>query len=123
MRHHDYREEPSVRFSPDKTMVFFTSNLFGASYVFGVEVKKAENPAAADVKDTAELGQQWKRLRSMGSRLTVQKTEGRGLRPGLLIYVVMTTGAAVGSTGALRRRMAAEMRVMMRPTGRGSIKV
>ena len=24
-----------VRFSPDKTMVFFTSNLFGASYVFG----------------------------------------------------------------------------------------
>ena len=112
-----------MRFSPDKTMVFFTSNLFGASYVFGVEVKKAENPAAADVKDTAELGQQWKRLRSMGSRLTVQKTEGRGLRPGLLIYVVMTTGAAVGSTGALRRRMAAEMRVMMRPTGRGSIKV
>jgi hypothetical protein len=31
-----------------------------ASYVFGVEVKKAENPAAADVKDTAELGRQWK---------------------------------------------------------------
>lgn len=56
MSHHDYREEPNVRFSPDKTMVFFASNLFGASYVFGVEVKKAENPAAADVKDTAELG-------------------------------------------------------------------
>jgi hypothetical protein len=37
-------------------MVFFTSNLFGASYVFVVEVKKAENPAAADVKDTAKLG-------------------------------------------------------------------
>jgi hypothetical protein len=46
--------------SPDKTIVFFTSNLFGASYVFGVEVKKAENPVAADVKDTAELGRQWK---------------------------------------------------------------
>jgi oligogalacturonide lyase len=56
MTHHDYREEPNVRFAPDKTMVFFTSNLFGASYVFGVEVKKAENPAAADVKDTAEPG-------------------------------------------------------------------
>jgi uncharacterized membrane protein YphA (DoxX/SURF4 family) len=54
---------------------------------------------------------------------TVQKTEGRGLHPGLLIYVVMTAGAAVGSTGALRRRMAAEMRVMRRPTGRGSMKV
>jgi hypothetical protein len=49
---------PNVRFSADETMVFFTSNLFGASYVFGVEVKKAENPAAADVKDTAELGRQ-----------------------------------------------------------------
>ena len=47
-----------MRFSPDKTMVFFTSNLFGASYVFGVEVKKAENAAAADVKDTAKLGRQ-----------------------------------------------------------------
>jgi hypothetical protein len=45
------------------------------------------------------------------------KTEARGLRPGLLIHVVVTTGAAVGSTGALRRRMAAEMRVMIRPTG------
>lgn len=41
-------------------MVFFTSNLFGASYVFGVEVKKAENPAAADVKDMVELGPQCK---------------------------------------------------------------
>jgi oligogalacturonide lyase len=29
--HHDYREEPNVRFSLDKTMAFFTSNLFGAS--------------------------------------------------------------------------------------------
>src|SRR5271165_4407446 len=34
-----------------------------------------------------------RRLRSMGSRMTVQKTEGRGLRPGLLIYVVMTAGS------------------------------
>jgi len=50
-------------------------------------------------------------------------SKGRGLRPGLLIYVVMIAGAAVGSTGALRRRMAAEMRVMIRPTGRGSMKV
>jgi oligogalacturonide lyase len=56
MSYHDYREEPAVRFSPDKTMVFFTSNLFGASYVFGVEVKKAENPAAADVKDHGGVG-------------------------------------------------------------------
>jgi len=49
--------------------------------------------------------------------------KGRGLRPGILIYVVMTAGAAVGSTGALRRRIAAEIRVMIRPTGRGSMKV
>jgi oligogalacturonide lyase len=33
MSHHDYREEPNVRFSPDKTMVLFTSHLFGASYL------------------------------------------------------------------------------------------
>ena len=45
-----------MRFSPDKTMVFFPSNLIGASDVFGVDVKKTEYPAAADVKDTAERG-------------------------------------------------------------------
>jgi len=109
-----------VRFSPDKTMVLFTCNRFGASHVFGAEVKKAEKPAAADVKNTAAV-------EAAGSgawdRLTGQKTEGWGLRPGPLIYVVMTAGAAAGSTGTLRRRMAAEMRVMIRPTGMGSIKV
>jgi oligogalacturonide lyase len=57
---------PDVRAAPDKTMVSFTSNLFGASYVFGVDVKKAENPAAGDVKDTIELAPQWKpQARSM----------------------------------------------------------
>ena len=37
-------------------MVFFTSNLFGASYVFGVEVKKAENPAAAECEGHGGAG-------------------------------------------------------------------
>ncbi len=57
MSHHYYREEPNVRFSPDKTMVFFTSNMFGPSYLFGVEVAKA-----ADMKDavsTPELAKKW----------------------------------------------------------------
>jgi oligogalacturonide lyase len=45
MSHHDYREEPNVRFSPDKTMVLFTSDLFGASQVFGVEVEAAGSGA------------------------------------------------------------------------------
>jgi oligogalacturonide lyase len=41
MAKHNYKLEPNVRFSPDKTMVIFTSNMFGPSYVFGVEVAKA----------------------------------------------------------------------------------
>jgi oligogalacturonide lyase len=44
MSHHAYKLEPNVRFSPDKSMVFFTSNMFGPSYVFGVETAKAVNP-------------------------------------------------------------------------------
>jgi hypothetical protein len=40
-----------------------------------------------------------------------------------LNYLVMTAEAAAAWTEALRRRMAAEMRVMRRPTGRGSMKV
>ncbi|HEV2325330.1 MAG TPA: oligogalacturonate lyase family protein [Terracidiphilus sp.] len=59
MSHHYYREEPNVRFSPDKSLVIFTSNMFGPSYVFGVEVAKAVNPPADEVKSTPELAKQW----------------------------------------------------------------
>ena len=45
MSWHYYREEPNVRFSPDKKLVIFTSNMFGPSYVFGAEVEKAVDPA------------------------------------------------------------------------------
>jgi len=59
MAHHDYRLEPNVRFSPDKKMVFFTSNMFGSSYVFGVEVDKAVNPKPEDILSTPELGKRF----------------------------------------------------------------
>ncbi len=58
MSHHNYRAEPNVRFSPDKKYVFFTSNMFGPSYIFGVEVAKAANPPAAEVQSTPELATQ-----------------------------------------------------------------
>lgn len=41
MAKHNYKLEPNVRFSPDNKMVIFTSNMYGPSYVFGVEVEKA----------------------------------------------------------------------------------
>jgi oligogalacturonide lyase len=59
MSHHYYREEPNVRFSPDKKLVIFTSNMFGPSYVFGVEVAKAMNPPASDVVSTPELAKRF----------------------------------------------------------------
>jgi oligogalacturonide lyase len=59
MAHHYYREEPNVRFSPDKTLVLFTSNMFGPSYVFAVEVEKAVNPPAEDVQVTPELARKF----------------------------------------------------------------
>jgi oligogalacturonide lyase len=58
MSHHNYREEPNVRFSPDKKLVIFTSNMFGPSYVFGVEVAKAD-PGATDVESTPDLARQF----------------------------------------------------------------
>ena len=58
MSHHNYREEPNVRFSPDKKLVIFTSNMFGPSYVFGAEVAKAD-AAATDVQSTPELARQF----------------------------------------------------------------
>jgi oligogalacturonide lyase len=55
MAHHNYRLEPNVRFTPDKRMVIFTSNMFGPSYVLGVEVEKAQNPNPSEVVSTPEL--------------------------------------------------------------------
>ena len=46
MAHHNYRLEPNVRFSPDSKLIFFTSNMFGPSYIFAVEVEKAAAGAA-----------------------------------------------------------------------------
>jgi len=59
MAHHAYKLEPNVRFSPDKSMVFFTSNMFGPSYVFGVETAKAVNPPASEVLSTPALGEKF----------------------------------------------------------------
>lgn len=41
MSRHNYKLEPNVSFSPDQKMVIFRSNMFGETYVFGVEVEKA----------------------------------------------------------------------------------
>jgi oligogalacturonide lyase len=59
MAHHNYRAEPNVRFSPDKKLVFFTSNMFGPSYIFGVEVAKAINPPASDIQSTPDLARKY----------------------------------------------------------------
>jgi oligogalacturonide lyase len=59
MEHHNYHEEPNVRFTPDNKMVIFTGNMFGPSYVFGVEIDKAVDPPAADVMSTTELAKKF----------------------------------------------------------------
>jgi len=56
MAHHNYRLEPNVRFSPDKKLVIFTSNMFGSSYVLGVEVDKAVGAQPSEIFSTPELG-------------------------------------------------------------------
>jgi len=55
MAQHNYKLEPNVRFSPDKSLVIFTSNMFGASYVFGVETAKATDAKAGEVLSTPQL--------------------------------------------------------------------
>lgn len=46
MSKHNYKLEPNVRFSPDKKLVIFTSNMLGPSYIFAVEVNKSAGAAA-----------------------------------------------------------------------------
>lgn len=59
MSYHNYRLEPNVRFSPDKKLVIFTSNMFGPSFVFGVEVEKAVNPDPSAIHSTPALASQF----------------------------------------------------------------
>jgi oligogalacturonide lyase len=59
MAHHDYHLEPNIRFTPDKKMVVFRTNMFGPTYVLGVEVEKAA-AGAADVMSTPELARKFK---------------------------------------------------------------
>jgi len=59
MSAHNYREEPNVRFSPDKKLVLFTANMFGPSYVFGVETAKAVNPDPAEVLSTPQIARKF----------------------------------------------------------------
>jgi oligogalacturonide lyase len=59
MAHHDYHLEPNIRFTPDKKMVVFRTNMFGPTYVLGVEVEKAA-AGAADVMSTPELARRFK---------------------------------------------------------------
>lgn len=59
MARHDYKLEPNVRFTPDRKLVVFRTNMFGPGYVLGVEVDKA--PAGAtDVMSTPELAARFK---------------------------------------------------------------
>jgi oligogalacturonide lyase len=66
MSHHYYREEPNVRFSPDKKLVIFTSNMFGPSYVFGAEVEKATD--MSDAVSTPELAKRFNPVDPPGSK-------------------------------------------------------
>jgi oligogalacturonide lyase len=59
MAHHNYRQEPNVRFSPDKKLVIFTSNMFGPSYILAAEVAKAVNPKPGEVVSTPELARKY----------------------------------------------------------------
>ena len=59
MAHHNYRLEPNVRFSPDKRLVIFTSNMFGPSYVFAAEVEKATGAKPTEVQSTPQLAKRF----------------------------------------------------------------
>ncbi len=41
MARHNYRLEPNVSFTPDQKRIVFRSNMFGPTYVFAVDVAKA----------------------------------------------------------------------------------
>jgi len=59
MKWHDYHLEPNVRFSPDKSLVIFTSNMFGPAYVIAVETAKATDVKPGELISTPELASKY----------------------------------------------------------------
>jgi oligogalacturonide lyase len=59
MANHNYKLEPNERFSPDDKEIIFTSNMFGPSYVFAVEVGTSIDPPADEVLSTSELAERF----------------------------------------------------------------
>jgi oligogalacturonide lyase len=55
MAQHAYKLEPNVRFSPDKSLVIFTTNMFGPSYILAVETAKATDVKPGELLSTPEL--------------------------------------------------------------------
>ncbi len=55
MAHHNYRLEPNVHFSPNGKMIIFRSNMFGPSYVFGVDIAKAKHAKPSEIISTPKL--------------------------------------------------------------------
>ena len=58
---------PPPAFSPDKSLVLFTSNMFGPSYAFGVETAKAINPKPGEVLSTPAIAAKINPLAKPGS--------------------------------------------------------
>ncbi len=69
MAHQNYRAEPNPRFSPDKKLVFFTSNMFGRSYVFAAEIAKSAD--LTEAVSTPELATKYNPI--MPTPTTTQK--------------------------------------------------
>lgn len=53
MSKHHYRLEPNVSFTPDQKLIIFRSNMFGQTYVFGVEVAKSATATTTTKAATA----------------------------------------------------------------------
>ncbi len=47
LQDHDYRLEPNLSFTPDNQWIVFTSNLFGPTHVFAVEIERSSRETAA----------------------------------------------------------------------------
>lgn len=56
MSKHNYRLEPNVSFTPDQQWVVFRSNMFGPTYVFAVEVARAQGSAPGISAGVAQPG-------------------------------------------------------------------
>ncbi|WP_420240073.1 oligogalacturonate lyase family protein (plasmid) [Telmatobacter bradus] len=93
---HDYNVEPNIQISPDHKYVIFTSSMLGPTYVFAVEIARADRAKGAARKHAFEPSSWTTGSNTAQATIQVVDSSNTPMSNALVIVKSLDTGAQVG---------------------------